>query len=177
MSVIDFDDHVDDVLGRLDGALGDLGALSLVNLDVNQLNTLLLALVRLVSQAQGLQMSAMQEAEAAGLAVRFGSRVLTTHLAKATNGNAQTLGADRAVAVWLRDFPVIHEGLTNGVITRSHVLALKEIDKPKVHAVLVRDQQMFVDAARDFGWPEWKGIVAYWLNAADPDGELTDRAA
>ena len=23
-------------------------------------------------------------------------------------------------------------------------------------------------------WTDWKGIVAYWLNAADPDGELTD---
>jgi hypothetical protein len=116
----------------------------------------------------------MQEAEAAGLPVRFGSRVLTTHLAKTTHGNAKVLGSDRTLAVWLRDFPIIQQGLVEGVLSRSHVSALKEIDSPKIHALLVRDQQLFVDAARHFVWPEWKGIIAYWLNAADPDGELSD---
>ena len=172
MSLVDHDDHVSDVLGRLQADLTDAAELSLTCLNVDQLNMWLIAMVRLVSQAQGLQISAIQEAEAAGLAPRFGSRILTTHLAKATNAPAKALGAERTLAVWLREFPVIHEALTDGVFTRSHVLALKEIDRPKIRAVLVRDQQLFIDAARDFVWPDWKGIVAYWLNAADPDGEL-----
>jgi hypothetical protein len=41
----------------------------------------------------------MQEAEAAGLSVMFGSRVLTTHLAKTTGVPAKVLGADRAFGV------------------------------------------------------------------------------
>ena len=176
MSVISSDDHVDDVLGRLQADLFDAAQLSLTCLSVEQLNLWLLAMVRLVSQAQGLQVAAMQEAEAAGLAPRFGSRVLTTHLAKTTNGNAKAIGHDRTLAVWLRDFPMIQQALVEGLLTRSHVLALKDIDCSTVHTVLVRDQQMFVDAAKDFEWPDWKSIVAYWLNAADPDGELSDPA-
>ncbi len=174
MSVTDRDDYVDDLLGRIDEAFTDAAALSLTCLGVDQLNTWLIAIVRLVSQAQGLQVSAMQEAEAAGLAPRFGSRILTTHLAKTTNGNAKVIGSDRTLAVWLRDFPVIHQGLVDGLLTRSHLLAIKEIDCPKIRSVLVRDQALFVDAAKNFVWPDWKGVVAYWLNAANPDGTLTD---
>lgn len=174
MSVIHHDDHVSDVLGRLDEAIGDAAELSLTCLNVDRLNMWLIAMVRLVSQAQGLQVAAIQEAETAGLAQRFGSRILTTHLAKTTNAPAKALGAERALAVWLRDFPLVHQGLVDGTLTRSHVLALKEIDCPKIRGFLIRDQQLFVDAARDFVWPEWKGIVAYWLNAADPEGTLTD---
>ena len=33
---------------------------------------------------------------------------------------------------------------------------------------------MFIDTATDFVWNDWVKLVAYWLNAADPDGELTD---
>jgi hypothetical protein len=107
MSVTTHDDYVDDLLGRLESDLGDASELSLVSLDVQQLNRWLLAMVRLVSQAQGLQAAAMQEAEAAGLSVAFGSRVLTTHLAKTKGVPAKVLGADRALAVWLRDFPLV----------------------------------------------------------------------
>ncbi|MDW3176012.1 MAG: hypothetical protein R8J94_01360 [Acidimicrobiia bacterium] len=176
MSIITCDDHVDDVLARLQTVVGDAAALSLVSLSVEQLNTWLVAMVRLVSQAQGLQASAMQEAEASGLPVRFGSRVLTTHLAKATNGNAKVLGPDRTMAIWLRDFPMFHQAMVDGVLSRSHVVALKSIDSVKVHGLLVRDQQIFIDAAKDLLWPEWKGVVGYWLNAANPDGELSDPA-
>jgi hypothetical protein len=41
---------------------------------------------------------------------------------------------------------------------------------------LQRDQALLVEAADTFDWVAWKGIVAYWLNAADPDGVLTDPA-
>ena len=55
MSINTHDDYVDDLLGRLEGVLGDASELSLVGLDSEQLNRWLLATVRLVSQAQGLQ--------------------------------------------------------------------------------------------------------------------------
>jgi len=174
MSVTTHDDYVDDLLGRLESDLGDASELSLVSLDVQQLNRWLLAMVRLVSQAQGLQATAMQEAESAGLSVAFGSRVLTTHLAKTTGVPAKVLGADRALAVWLRDFPTFQQSLVDGVLCRSHVLELKELDNPNIHGLLQRDQHLLIEAADTFDWVAWKSIVAYWQNAADPGGVLTD---
>ena len=37
----------------------------------------------------------------------------------------------------------------------------------RVHHLLVRDQQMLIDAADQFEWIDWKKVVGYWLNAAD----------
>ncbi len=165
---------MDEVLGRLDAVIADVDGLPLSCLDVEQLNQVLVRTVGLVSQAQGLQFAVMQEAEAAGLPAQFGSRILTTHLAKTTGGNAKVLGADRSLSVWLRDFPVFQQAMIDGTFTRAHVNELKRIDSPRVHGLLVRDQQMLVDAAQEFVWPEWAGVVGYWLNAADPDGELND---
>jgi len=44
----------------------------------------------------------------------------------------------------------------------------------RLDEALVRDQQILAEAADQFAWTEWKQIVAYWLNAADPHGTLTD---
>jgi len=100
--------------------------------------------------------------------------VLTTHLAKTTGVPAKVLGADRTLAVWLRDFPLFQQALVDGVFCRSHVVELKGSDDPKIHGLLQRDQRLLVDAAREFDWVEGKGIFAYWQSVADPDGVLTD---
>ncbi|MGI9624336.1 MAG: hypothetical protein ACR2PK_16000, partial [Acidimicrobiales bacterium] len=174
MSVTHHDEYVQDLLGRLQSDLADAAEVSLTGLNIDQLNSWLLAMTGFVSQVQGLQAIAMQEADAAGLAPLFGSRVLTTHLAKATGAPAKALAHDRAVAVWLRDFPLFQQAFTGGVLCRNHVLALKEIDSVKIHELLIRDQQMIVDAVSTLDWVEWGEYVAYWLNAANPDGELSD---
>ena len=175
MSVIDHQsDYVDQLLARLDGVVSDLAELSLTSLPIEQLNRLLLRECELVSQAQGLQMAAIQEAENAAMSVRYGNRILTTHLAKHTHQPAKALGSARSIAIWLNDFPLLHEALIAGHISRSHVMELKSIDSPRVHHLLVRDQNMLIEAAREVVWTDWTKVVAYWLNAADPDGELTD---
>ena len=166
--------YLDDVLARLDDVITDLSELSLTSLPVDQLNRVLVRKCELVSQAQGLQMAAIQQAESAGMSQRFGTRILTTHLANETHQPAKALGSARSTALWLSRFPAIHDALIAGSISRSHVAELKAIDNPRTHHLLVRDQQMLVDAAREVVWTDWKGIVAYWLNAADPDGELTN---
>jgi len=162
------------VLARLDTVVADLGELSLASLPVEQLNRVLVRECELVSQAQGLQMAAMQEAEAAGLSARYGTRILTTHLANETHQPTKALGSARSVALWLNDFPLLHEALMAGDLFRSHVAELKAIDTHRTHHLLVRDQAMLIEAAREVVWTDWKNVVAYWLNAADPDGELTD---
>ena len=167
-------DYVDELLTRLDDVVSDLAELSLTSLPVEQLNRLLLRECELVSQAQGLQMAAIQEAEAAAMSVRYGNRILTTHLAKHTHQPAKALGSARSIAMWLNEFPQLHEALIAGHISRSHVIELKGIDNPRVHHLLVRDQNMLIEAAREVVWTDWTKVVAYWLNAADPDGELTN---
>ena len=176
-SVSNFDqqpDHLTETLSRLDGAIDDLAELSLVSLSRDQLDGLLTRTFDLVAQAQGLEFAAIQEAEASAMSVEFGNRILTTHLAKTTHQPTRSLGGDRALALWLNDFPELHVALTGGVISRAHCAELKDIDNYNVHYLLVRDQQMLIDAAENFAWAEWKQVVAYWLNAADPDGELTE---
>ena len=175
MSTIDHQsEYVDGLMGRLDGVVGDLSELSLTSLSNEQLNTVLTRTFDLVSQAQGLEFLAIQEAEAAGMSVEFGSRILTTHLAKTTHQPTRTIGADRTLALWLNDLSDIHQALIAGTISRAHAAELKAIDNVRVHHLLVRDQQMLIDAADQFEWIDWKKVVGYWLNAADPDGELTD---
>ena len=175
MSTIDHQsDYLNDVMNRLDGAVDDLAELSLMSLSNEQLDMVLTRTFDLVSQAQGLEFSAIQEAETSAMSVEFGNRVLTTHLAKTTHQPTRTLGADRTLALWLNDLPEVHQAMIDGVISRAHAAELKAIDNVRVHPLLVRDQQMLIDAADQFEWTDWKNVVAYWLNAADPDGELTD---
>ena len=177
MSTIDHQsDYLNDVIGRLDSAVTDLSQLSLMSLSNEQLDMVLTRTFDLVSQAQGLEFSAIQEAEASGMSVEFGNRVLTTHLAKTTHQPTRTLGADRTLALWLNDLPEVHQAMIDGIISRAHAAELKAVDNVRVHHLLVRDQQMLIDAADQFEWADWKNVVAYWLNAADPDGELTDPA-
>ena len=175
MAMVDHQsDYVDELLARLDSVVSDLAELSLVSLPIEQLNRVLLRECDLVSQAQGLQMAAIQEAENAAVSVRYGNRILTTHLAKETHQPTKALGSARSIAMWLNDFPLLHEALIAGHVSRSHVMELKSIDSPRVHHLLVRDQNMLIEAAREVVWTDWTKVVAYWLNAADPDGELTD---
>ena len=175
MATVDHQSHyVDELLTRLDSVVSDLAELSLASLPVEQLNRLLVRECKLVSQAQGLQMAAIQEAESAAMSVRYGTRILTTHLANETHQPTKTLGSARSTALWLNEFPAFHDALTAGHLSRSHVAELKAIDNHRTHHLLVRDQQMLVDAAREIVWTDWKNVVAYWLSAADPDGELTD---
>ena len=175
MTMVDHQSHyVDDLLARLDSVVSDLAELSLVSLPVEQLNRVLVRECELVNQAQGLQMAGMQEAENAAMSVRYGNRILTTHLAEETHQPTKALGSARSIALWLNDFPLLHEALIAGHISRSHVMELKSVDSPRVHHLLVRDQNMLIEAACEVVWTDWTNVVAYWLNAADPDGELTD---
>ena len=153
MAMVDHQsDYVDELLTRLDSVVSDLAELSLTSLPVEQLNRVLLRECELVSQAQGLQMAAIQEAENAAMSVRYGNRILTTHLAKETHQPTKALGSARSIAMWLNDFPLIHEALKAGDISRSHVMELKGIDNPRVHHLMVRDQNMLVKAAQEVVW-------------------------
>jgi len=175
VSVIDHQsNYFDDLIGRLDDVMGDLAELSRSSLPTEQLNELLLRETALVTQAQGLQMASIQEAEWSAMSVHYGNRILTTHLAKQTHQPTQTLGSARSVALWLNDFPELHAALIAGQISRAHIAELKSIDSHRVHHLMQRDQNRRIKAAVEVVWTDWVKVLGYWLNAADPDGELTD---
>ena len=176
MSHDHLDHHLSDVLARLDEVLDDLNELPLTCLSSTQQNTVLNRSIDLVAQAQGLEFASIQEAEASALSVEYGNRILTSHLAKTTHQPTRTLGGDRALALWLNDFPQLHEALKAGLISRAHCAELKSIDSHLLHSFMVRDQKMLIEAADQFVWTDWMSVVAYWMNAADSDGELTDPA-
>ena len=177
MSVTGHDsEYVDDLIERLDDVIGDTAELSLLSLPPEKLDLFVTRMHQLESQAKGLKFGAIQEAESAAMSVRFGNRILTTHLAKTTRQPTRTLGGDRSLALWLNDFPELHMALTAGNLSRAHCAELKSIDSHKIHPLMVRDQQMLIEAASLLEWTDWMGVVAYWLNAANPDGDLTDPA-
>jgi len=177
MSTIDHHGHyVDDLKARFAELMNDARELSLLGLNADHLDGWLTFTCDLVAQSQGLQYAAIQEAEASGMSAQFGNRILTTHLAQTTHLPSRTLGGDRSLALWLNDFPEFHQALTRGDLSRPHLAELKSVDSHKVHHALVRDQQLLIEAAVEFDWVGWTEVVAYWLNAADPDGELSDPA-
>ncbi len=167
-------DYVDDLLLRLDEVLGEFAELSLSTLDHTELDRVLNRSINLGSQADGLAFAAIQEAESAAMSLTFGNRVLTTHLAKTTRQPVRTIGGDRSLGLWLSDLPELHAALIAGSLARPHVAELKSIDSSLVHPFLVRDQAMLIEAAECLGWTDWMQVVAYWLNAVNPDGELSD---
>ncbi len=175
MSISDHQaDYVNNVLAHLDTAIADVANLGLSSLPIDELNRVVLRTCELVSQAHGLQAAAIEEAESAAMSVHYGNRILTTHLAKETGQPTQRLGAARSLAMWLRDFPEVGAALTAGTLSRAHVEALRDVDNARTNHFLIRDQQMLIDAAAEFVWTDWVNLITYWLNAADPDGELTD---
>ena len=174
MSLFGQSDHLTDVFERLDDVVGELRELSTLGMSSDEMNELLLRCSQLNGEAQGLMFSAMQDAEASAMAAHFDSRTLSTHLARSTHRPAKSVGSDRALAMWLMDFGDLHEALLDGVLSKAHLLELRSVDNSKIHSLMIRDQYLFIDGAEQFEWEAWKKIVAYWLNAADPDGELTD---
>ena len=132
MSIIDHQaEYTDELLARMDSVIADLSELSLSSLSLDQLNMVLVRETALASQIQALQLAALQEAESAGMSLRFGNRILTTHLALETHQPVQALGAARAMALWLNDFPTLHTGLLTGALSWSHLsLSLIHISEP-----------------------------------------------
>lgn len=163
-----------EILSRLHACLDELADLSLSVLPVDRLADLVVDVMAVDARIDGIKALVMAEADSAGVAQNNGERSLTTFVAKQIHGCSKVIGPDRTFAVWLRDFPIFADALCAGTITRQHLNELKGIDNIRVHQLMIRDQQLLADFAGDLQWADWGHAVAYWLNAADPDGQDTD---
>ena len=119
--------------------------------------------------------SAVTECDRVALARRQGSYASTAaYLASFTHGPTSAVAPARTNGRWLIDFPILSEAWAAGQITEDHVRELRKADNPRIHQLLIRDQQLHVDAAENLDWRDWCNHLSYWLLHADPDGSLPD---
>lgn len=93
----------------------------------------------------------------------------TCHLPKADVRRGVRLG--RA----LKQLPQFEAAWLAGDVNGAHVDAVAAVRRPKTEELLRRDEAMLVDQARSLRFDDFRRVVAYWNQLADPDG--TDRSA
>jgi hypothetical protein len=104
-----------------------------------------------------------------------GSRAAGARLARearlsSEEGNRQVRRARK-----LRTMPHTAEAFAAGELSADHVDALGRCNRGVLRAVFGRDEQMLVTHAKRLSYSEFLRMLAYWLLAADPDGDR-DRA-
>lgn len=94
-----------------------------------------------------------------------------TGLATATGHDPKQPRQELKIARWLIDFPVFRSAFANGNLSLAHLQLLKGLDTITTRLRLVESQESLLQAARTITFTEFKSVIAYWLNAADPDGK------
>ena len=176
MAVLDFPESPstpDRVLARLSSAIDEIHEIALSCLDIDEVESLTAGLLRQGERLASATSASVTECDRIGLARRRGSCGSTNaHLATFTHGPTAAIAPSRTNGLWLLDFPDLAGAWGAGIITEAHVLELRRADNPRVHQLLIRDQQLHIDAASKLEFSEWLSHLAYWLLHADPDGSL-----
>ncbi len=150
-----------------------MAAASLTCLDGDDLETFTVQVLRVREKAAALAAKAVAECDRIGLARRQRSIASTTaFFAAHTHGPTASIAPARVNGLWLIDFPHIADAWAKGLLTEDHVRELRKADNPRVHQLMIRDQQLHIDAAKSLEFKSWLNHLAYWLLAADPDGSL-----
>ena len=164
---------------------GDLERLNKALRDVHEVPLSCLGAVELAERAVALEQAAAQldaarcavvaaaseAVEGPGAFKALGFRHAVDFIVDRSRCDARDVRRLNRTGRWLLDFPVFAEAFADGMLTHRHITELRGLDKPKVHHHLVESQEMLVDAARDLDFRDFVNVCAYWLNAADPDGD------
>ncbi|MDH3299202.1 MAG: hypothetical protein OES24_01700 [Acidimicrobiia bacterium] len=105
-----------------------------------------------------------------GASKALGFRHAIDFVADSTKADPRVLRRLSKLGRWLVDFPVFADEFAAGVLTDWHVHELHKLDSHKVHHQLIDSQDLLVAAARDCDFSDFVNVLAYWRNAADPDG-------
>lgn len=164
-----------DDLSVLREALDGAADVSLACLSVAELLERACELQRLSSQLDSLRAATLSAAESAadapGVLRELGYRTPTQVVAAKTGAKADDVRPLAKAGSWLIDFPVFRQAFADGTLTLRHVLDLKALDKPRTHHGLIDAQDYLVELARNGDYRTFRQGLAYWLNAADPDGD------
>lgn len=90
------------------------------------------------------------------------------------------IGVERTavrLARQLRTMPATAAAFSAGTIGRHHVAALAAVRRPSTEEAFGRDEAKLVEHATVLDWQRFTRVLAYWLQAADPDGVEPDAQA
>lgn len=137
---------------------------------------------RLAARLEALRCSTLSAAsdavEGPGAFKALGFRHAIDFVADRSKADPKVLRRLSNLGRWLIDFPVFARAFADGELTQRHVRELHKIDNPRVHHQLIESQETLATAARDCDFSDFVTVLAYWLNAADPDGcEPSEEAA
>ena len=171
-----------DDLADLDEALQKSLAVPVSCLSAVELAERACVLERLSARFEALRSSTLAAAsdavEGPGAFKELGFRHAIDFVADSTKVDPRQLRRLTALGRWLIDFPLFAQAFADGVLTERHVRELHKLDNHRVHHQLLESQELLVAAARDCDFSDFINVLAYWLNAADPDGcEPSEQAA
>ena len=70
----------------------------------------------------------------------------------------------------LRFLPAVAEAWRNGDIGQEAAQAIARARRHRTEAAMARDEEMLVAQAKELGFEDFSGVLAYWKQLADPDG-------
>ncbi len=110
--------------------------------------------------------------ESPGVMSELGYRNTEQFVAHRSKAEPRSIRSASRLGRWLADFSALAAAFNNGNLSRSHLEELRKLDSERSRHALVRDQQLLIDTAASCDFTDFKSAVAYWSNAADPDGKL-----
>jgi hypothetical protein len=143
--------------------------------DDDELLTALGNVTALRNQVDALAGQIAVAAETRGATMRAGSRNAATWTGANTNGSPARIRHDARLTRWLLDYADFRDAYAAGDLSRQHVDALRNAERPTTRWALYNDQAMLVGFARDLSLDDFTKALQYWVNAADPDGTIPDQ--
>ncbi len=161
--------YAESAMSRLHAAIDDVGSVSLVVLNRQELEALTVGVLRASQRLQALSSAAVSEADQAGLG---GRKSVNTYFADKLGTASSQIAPSRTLGIWLSHFGVLADAWAAGTLGEAHIRELKKLDNGRTRRALQRDQQMFVDWTATLDFNQWQTALGYWLIHADPDGAL-----
>ncbi len=158
-------------LDELHASLDTLASDHLSTMSVDGLAIRSIALQTARQRLDGILAATVAEAESAGVPAHNRQRTMAQFIAAHTHCNPADIRCDTRTGQWMRHLGHLESAALDGVLSRKHLNLLRSIDNIRVHYALQRDQQLFIELARQLEWKSFKSAADYWLLVNDPDGQ------
>ena len=163
-----------EALADVVGGLGKADDVALSSASADELLTALATLDQIRNRVDGFASKLALGAETSGAVMRAGARNAAIVMGRDTSAVPAKTRADVRRGRWLLDFAQFAVAFADGLLSGAHVDELRRCDRVETHGLLKRDQSDLVKAAETCTFADFKIVVQYWINAADPDGRLAD---
>lgn len=159
-------------LADVSAAIDRAGTAPLMSATDSDLLAALAATPGLRNKLDSLVAKITRSAEQTRAVNRDDSRNVANWIGANTSAPPRISRADVRTARWLEGFGEFSAAHHAGVLGREHIRLLRHADTPITRLALLRDQEILVNAAKTCSFGGFQVAVQYWINAADPDGQL-----